>query len=128
MVEGITVSHSLTSTVYRIHNCTGHNLPVLNLFCTANRATISFMWIDLQNGEMWASNDRHNVTQICVCRGSVWITQTGCPDDHVLQTGVRMTPSPRGKIVVQALTDARICIEQPTAQGKLRWPMAKVAS
>jgi hypothetical protein len=48
--------------------------------------------------------------------GDVWITQAGNERDVILVKGDVFTPARRGRVVVQALTDARIALTGAGAQ------------
>jgi hypothetical protein len=42
--------------------------------------------------------------------GDVWVTQEGNPGDIVLSGGEQFQPHPRGKVVLQAVTDATVML------------------
>lgn len=51
----------------------------------------------------WAGGGR------VVCRaGTVWVTREGDGTDHVLNAGETLEPAGRGRIVIQALSDATV--------------------
>lgn len=38
--------------------------------------------------------------------GVLWVTQSGDQEDHVLQTGEKLTVTNRGKVLIEAMRDA----------------------
>ena len=50
------------------------------------------------------------------CRsGTLVVTQTGDPEDHVLQVGEAFRPARRGLVVVWALSRGAVAVESPGA-------------
>jgi hypothetical protein len=62
---------------------------------------------DLPRGALWGTTPRPGLHIRCT-RGQLWITQAGSADDIVLLADDTFTPAPRGRVVIQALTDARV--------------------
>jgi hypothetical protein len=61
----------------------------------------------LPHGALWGTSPRLGLRIRCA-RGQLWITQAGSADDVVLLPGETFAPAPRGRVVIQALTDARV--------------------
>jgi hypothetical protein len=68
---------------------------------------------DLPQGALWGTFPRPGL-RIRSARGQLWITQAGSADDTVLLAGQTFTPAPRGRVVIQALTDARVSLLEQT--------------
>ena len=64
---------------------------------------------DLPDGGLWATTPRTPLTIHCLT-GQLWITQAGNTDDIVLLPGDTHTLAAKGRVVIQALTDARIAL------------------
>jgi len=65
----------------------------------------------LSAGEVLALRvPRHPHRLVCL-DGRIWATQTGCPEDHLLEAGGQRSFGGRGKVVVQAVRDATVRIE-----------------
>jgi hypothetical protein len=62
---------------------------------------------DLPDGALWGTSPRPGLRIRCA-RGQLWITQAGSADDIVLLAGDTFTPAPKGRVVIQSLTDARV--------------------
>jgi hypothetical protein len=62
---------------------------------------------DLPHGALWGTSPRLGLRVRCAL-GQLWITQAGIADDVVLLAGETFTPAPKGRVVIQALTDARV--------------------
>ena len=63
----------------------------------------------LPQGALWATSPRADLRIQCL-RGELWITQAGSADDIVLLTGESFVPAPRGRVVIQALSEARVAL------------------
>ena len=63
----------------------------------------------LPHGALWGTSPRADLRIHCV-RGELWITQAGSAEDVVLVTGESFAPAPRGRVVIQALTEARVAL------------------
>jgi len=68
---------------------------------------------DLPHGALWGTSPGPGLRIRCT-RGQLWITQAGSTDDVVLLAGDTFTPAPRGRVVIQALTDARVVLVERT--------------
>lgn len=44
--------------------------------------------------------------------GVIWVTCAGEPGDHILQAGRRYVPKTKGTIVIEAIDEARVDIEE----------------
>jgi hypothetical protein len=58
---------------------------------------------------LWGFDAKPGARISCV-NGLVWVTQSGDGADHVLAQGESFTVFPRGRVVIQALSDARVHI------------------
>ena len=56
-------------------------------------------------------NSRHRTTIECR-NGVIWVTCTGEHYDHILYAGWRYTPRSRGSIVIEAIDEARVDLEE----------------
>lgn len=63
----------------------------------------------LPQGALWSTSPRADLRIRCV-RGELWITQAGSADDIVLLTGQTFAPAPKGRVVIQALSEARVAL------------------
>jgi hypothetical protein len=61
-------------------------------------------------GALWGFDAKPGARVSCV-DGSIWVTQTGDGADHVLGEGESLTVDLRGRVVIQALADARVVVE-----------------
>jgi hypothetical protein len=68
---------------------------------------------------LWSIDPKPGMVIRCVS-GNLWITQTGDARDTVLHAGEMFTPAIKGRVVVQALTDARISISDRDGARALR--------
>lgn len=59
----------------------------------------------LKKGEMWKSPDDFHILSINCTQGTVWITQTGDAEDHLLQPGEVFETLEEGLVIMQSLTD-----------------------
>jgi hypothetical protein len=64
---------------------------------------------ELPRNALWSFNPHTGLVVRCLV-GELWITQSGDARDVVLQAGETFEPAPKGQVVVQALTDARVFI------------------
>ena len=62
---------------------------------------------DLPINALWATDPRAGSRIECVA-GGLWITQAGDERDIVLRAGQTFVPAREGRVVVQALCDARV--------------------
>ncbi|HEY7117744.1 MAG TPA: DUF2917 domain-containing protein [Tepidisphaeraceae bacterium] len=62
---------------------------------------------ELPQGALW-STQAARIIAIACDRGELWITQSGDERDHVIAEGESFTAAPRGRVVVQALSSARV--------------------
>jgi len=56
-------------------------------------------------------NVRHRMAIECK-QGVLWVTSSGDLDDHVLSAGQRFVPGRKSKVIIQAVKDACIDIEE----------------
>src|SRR5213592_2515990 len=64
---------------------------------------------DLPQGALWSVEPQRGLTIHCA-QGELWITQAGDDRDTILTAGRAFAPRPKGRIVVQALSDARVVL------------------
>ena len=64
---------------------------------------------DLPQGALWSIEPQRGLTIHCA-QGELWITQAGDDRDTVLSVGDAFAPRAKGRIVVQALSDARVVL------------------
>ena len=62
--------------------------------------------ISLRDGEVWTHQPHGTPLRIRCTSGIVWVTQEGDAGDVVLRRGETVVTRTRGKVAVQALTDA----------------------
>jgi len=63
--------------------------------------------VDLPKGAV-RSYDRHGADGVSVLEGRVWVTRDNDLRDHVLHAGESLVFSGRGRMVVEALSGARV--------------------
>jgi hypothetical protein len=68
---------------------------------------------NLPANALWSTEPRRGMGIRCE-RGQLWVTQAGDAQDVVLLTGETFVPAAKGRVVVQALTDARVRIADGT--------------
>lgn len=73
------------------------------------------MMLDLSRSQTWSAGVGHAGMRVEVLSGEVWVTREGNPLDHVLGAGEVMESRKRGKLVVLALSPARLAV---TAKAK----------
>ncbi len=76
------------------------------------------MLVDLDESRTWSAPVRRDGVDLRVAQGTVWITQEADPDDHVLSAPATFESRRGGKIVVYALTPARVEVVRP-------WPLVR---
>ena len=67
----------------------------------------------LCDGETLTLRPGRNGVEIVCLEGSVWVTQTGDSEDHVVRAGGSFVSWKRGKVVVQAMGSAGLAIWEP---------------
>lgn len=60
---------------------------------------------NLKKGDLWKSPDNFHVLSINCTQGTVWITQTGDREDHLLESGEIFKTLEEGLVVMQSLSD-----------------------
>jgi hypothetical protein len=53
----------------------------------------------------------HQMTIECKS-GVLWVTQSGELEDYMLKAGKRYVPKSKGKVVIQAMKESRLAIEE----------------
>jgi hypothetical protein len=64
---------------------------------------------DLPARALWSLDPRPDIAVHCLS-GQLWITQAGDGRDIILLAGESFTPAAKGRVVVQALSDARVVV------------------
>lgn len=64
---------------------------------------------DLPHGALWSIEPQRGLTIHCA-QGELWITQAGDDRDTILSAGDAFAPRPKGRIVIQALSEARVVL------------------
>lgn len=67
--------------------------------------------VALLQGELSSFVVRKGDVVVCL-RGAVWLTQSGDLADYVLQNGERFRAAHDGKVVIQGLSAALLCVPQ----------------
>ena len=67
---------------------------------------------ELRTGQLWKTRNNSRELRIQCSDGILWVTQTGDPNDTVLTPGEEFVAKPRALVIVQPLTDARVCIKR----------------
>ncbi len=65
----------------------------------------------LQPGEVLNLDNQHRMAIECK-NGVVWVTCTGEAGDHILQAGRRYMPKAKGPVVIEAIAEACVDIEE----------------
>ena len=75
------------------------------------------------------SLSRASGSAVTVKRGSVWVTQAGDPEDHVLEAGQRLFIRDAGSVHFSALRPAEILVDGGSRRGALArvWRMLQAA-
>ncbi len=78
----------------------------MNLMSTAPRIELVLHPREVLN----LDNQQHMAIE---CKnGVVWVTCTGEAGDHILQAGRRYVPKAKGPVVIEAIDEARVDIEE----------------
>jgi DUF2917 family protein len=64
----------------------------------------------LQTGQVMSLDDAAG-RRISAAMGTVWVTQEGAPEDHIVATGDSLLVARDGRTVVQALTPSWVVIQ-----------------
>lgn len=67
--------------------------------------------IALHSREVWSGALRKS-QRVCCTRGVVWLTQSGDATDFILRAGESFTARTSGRVVVQGMEDAQLCVEK----------------
>ncbi|MBN1536404.1 MAG: DUF2917 domain-containing protein [Anaerolineales bacterium] len=78
-------------------------------FPVAQGADVCKDSVHLKNKEITSLKIQGERIHLKCLSGIVWITQTGDPEDHVLQANESLDISKKGEAVLQALPEAVIC-------------------
>ncbi len=71
-------------------------------------------------GKLWLAEGNYRWRAILCLQGAIWITQDGDLRDHVIEAGEMFLISQPGKVIVQALADARLQITPCLATAPCR--------
>jgi Protein of unknown function (DUF2917) len=66
----------------------------------------------LHSREILNLDNNQNRMAIQCRNGVIWITSAGEYEDHILQAGRRYVPKKKGTIVIEAIDEARVDIEE----------------
>jgi len=66
----------------------------------------------LHSRELLNLENRQNRMTIACKNGVVWVTCTGEHQDHILPAGKRYVPRTKGAILIEALGESRVDIEE----------------
>jgi len=66
------------------------------------------MRIDLTPSQTWSHEVGHGGVEVRIVSGEVWLTRERDPEDHVLSAPAVFESRSHGRLVVFALTDARL--------------------
>ena len=66
----------------------------------------------LQSRELVNLDNSQNRTTIACKNGLIWVTCAGEHKDHILPAGKRYAPKTKGMIVIEAIDDACVDIEE----------------
>lgn len=72
----------------------------------------------LQRHETIHLSDAHPGVAIECKQGVVWVTRTGDGRDTILTAGESYLPGKGGKIVIEAMRDAMICLADDSAKNR----------
>ena len=72
----------------------------------------------LQPHELIQLNDAHRGLAIECKRGVVWVTRTGDHHDYMLAPGESYLPEKGGKIVIEAMREAQVCLADETDNNR----------
>jgi hypothetical protein len=64
--------------------------------------------LHLRRKGVWRTQSRRRGLTLACLEGVAWVTLTGDPNDHILRKGQTLTVAQRGRILVEALRDARL--------------------
>ena len=73
--------------------------------------------LTLAQGALWTYLPRVGGLMLSCREGTVWLTREGDGEDHVLKAGDALQVEGRGRVVVQALDPARLCLA-PTPRSE----------
>ena len=66
--------------------------------------------VEVTGRQTWSSALRPGVLRVRCLSGAAWVTQAGESRDVVLRREEELVTAPRGKVVVQALSDAAVVL------------------
>ena len=66
--------------------------------------------LEFRAGELWHQADGAGLLINCL-EGVIWVTEEGDLNDRIIKAGERFLISGRGLVVLEALTDAQICLK-----------------
>ena len=80
------------------------------------------MDIVLKSGEILCLGDDARKLSVACRTGSLWVTQPGDPNDHVLSPGQNFIITRKGKIAITALNNATFHFTTPVSYTHLTLP------
>jgi len=66
----------------------------------------------LRSRELLNLDNRQNRMAIECTDGTIWVTCAGEPQDYILRAGKRYVPKTRGLIVIEAIGESRVDIQE----------------
>jgi DUF2917 family protein len=71
------------------------------------------MIVELNEAKAWSAQVPRAGVEIRVLTGTVWVTQEGDAEDHVLSAGGTFVADRAGRVGIQAFTHADVAVEVP---------------
>jgi hypothetical protein len=70
--------------------------------------------VELHENDVCRISSYEPWTQIVCKKGILWLTQTGDGVDHILSAGDQFVSHRRGRVLIEALPEALVCIVPPS--------------
>jgi hypothetical protein len=86
------------------------------------------MMLDLSESQTWSADVGRHGIQVQVRSGEVWITRQGDAVDHVVEAPEGFESGWRGRLVVLALTPARVEVTPLTSRARSTGGVAHAAA
>ncbi len=69
--------------------------------------------VSLDRDGLYRMGDYRPGTTIYCKQGTLWVTQTGDLEDHIVRTGERFASAKPGVVVIQAISKSSVAIQRP---------------